>query len=122
MSASDTDNEALVTRFCQDWAKQDAALLAGNSSSGIIEAASFGTPVIDVGPRQRGRERGGNVVSVPFEESRIARAIRDVWNNGRPRRSRAGNIYGGAGAGRRIAAVLAKVPLDARTLRKLIAY
>ena len=36
---------------------RDAAVLIGNSSSGIIEAASFGTPVVDIGPRQEGRER-----------------------------------------------------------------
>ena len=40
---------------------RDAAVLAGNSSSGIIEAASFGTPVLDIGHRQMGRERGENV-------------------------------------------------------------
>ena len=45
---------------------RDAAVLVGNSSSGIIEAASFGTPVVDVGPRQAGRERSGNVVNVPL--------------------------------------------------------
>jgi hypothetical protein len=36
---------------------RDASVLVGNSSAGIIEAASFGTPVIDIGPRQLGRER-----------------------------------------------------------------
>src|SRR3954468_2487669 len=65
---------------------RDAAVLVGNSSSGIIEAASFGTPVVDVGPRQAGRERGGNVTSVPFTAAAIGRALRRVWNNGRPRR------------------------------------
>ena len=40
---------------------RDAAMLIGNSSAGIIEAASFRTSVIDIGPRQLGRERSGKM-------------------------------------------------------------
>src|SRR5206468_4974323 len=79
---------------------RDAAVLVGNSSSGIIEAASFGTPVVDIGPRQRGRERGANVRNVSFRPAEIRGALGRIWNNGRPRRCRAGNVYGGDGAGR----------------------
>ena len=101
---------------------RDGAVLAGNSSSGIIEAASFGTPVVDVGPRQSGRECGANVVHVPFSGPRIAAALSGIWNDGRPRRCAARNVYGGGGAGRRIAAVLAGLSVNARLLRKLVAY
>src|SRR5260221_11439400 len=55
---------------------RDAAVLLGNSSSGIIEAASFGTPVIDVGPRQAGREHGINVTHVPYSQPAIERQLR----------------------------------------------
>ena len=48
-----------------------AAFLIGNSSSGIIEAASFGTPVIDVGDRQKGRDKSQNVRNVAVQESRL---------------------------------------------------
>jgi UDP-hydrolysing UDP-N-acetyl-D-glucosamine 2-epimerase len=101
---------------------RDAAVLAGDSSSGIIEAASFGTPVLDIGARQRGRERGANVVNVPYRKDVIRRALAKIWNDGRPRRFTGANLYGGAGAGRRIANVLASVKIDERLLRKLIAY
>jgi UDP-N-acetylglucosamine 2-epimerase (non-hydrolysing)/GDP/UDP-N,N'-diacetylbacillosamine 2-epimerase (hydrolysing) len=101
---------------------RDAAVLVGNSSSGIIEAASFGTPVVDVGPRQAGRERSGNVTNVPFDRAAIREALSAVWNGGSPRRSRARNVYGGGGAGRRIAEVVARVDVNDRLLRKLIAY
>lgn len=101
---------------------RDAAVLVGNSSSGIIEAASFGTPVVDVGPRQAGRERGANVVSVPAEGHRIRQALARFWDEGRPVRFPARNVYGGGGAGRRIARVLARVPLTDRLTRKLITY
>ena len=101
---------------------RDAAVLSGNSSSGIIEAASFGTPVVDIGPRQAGRERGPNVTSVPFRPAAIRNALRSVWNDGHPRRCPPDNVYGGDGAGRRIAACLARVPLNDRLRRKLITY
>jgi UDP-hydrolysing UDP-N-acetyl-D-glucosamine 2-epimerase len=101
---------------------RDAAVMVGNSSSGIIEAAGFGTPVVDVGPRQAGRERSGNVVNVPFDEAKIRSVLSGVFNNGRPRRSRARNVYGGDGAGRRIAATLARMAVNDRLLRKLVAY
>src|SRR5215831_18649830 len=52
------------------------ALLVGNSSSGIMEAASFQLPVVNVGIRQDGRERGRNVVDCPANRGEISRAIR----------------------------------------------
>jgi UDP-hydrolysing UDP-N-acetyl-D-glucosamine 2-epimerase len=101
---------------------RDAAVLVGNSSSGVIEAASFGTPVLDIGPRQAGRERSANVKYIPFSPAAIEKELRRIWNNGRPRRFHGRNVYGGNGAGRRIAKVLANVRLDDRLKRKMIAY
>jgi UDP-N-acetylglucosamine 2-epimerase len=101
---------------------RDAAVLIGNSSSGIIEAASFGTPVLDIGPRQLGRERGNNVMNVPYSKARIERELRRIWNNGHPKRFKADNIYGGGGAARVITTALARIPLNDRLLRKLIRY
>ena len=48
-----------------------ASALLGNSSSGIIEAASFNKNVINVGDRQKGRDHGDNVYNVVFEEKKI---------------------------------------------------
>jgi UDP-N-acetylglucosamine 2-epimerase (non-hydrolysing)/GDP/UDP-N,N'-diacetylbacillosamine 2-epimerase (hydrolysing) len=101
---------------------RDAAVLVGNSSSGIIEAASFGTPVVDVGPRQAGRERGDNVVTVPFNRPSIRKALSRIWNDGQPRRHVARNIYGDGKAAGRIARTLAKTPITPELRHKLIAY
>jgi GDP/UDP-N,N'-diacetylbacillosamine 2-epimerase (hydrolysing) len=101
---------------------RDAAFLVGNSSAGIIEAASFRTPVIDIGQRQLGRERCKDVRNVPYDESRILAAIRSVWNGGRPRRGNCDSIYGAGDAGKRIAQTLAGVRIDQRLLRKIISY
>jgi GDP/UDP-N,N'-diacetylbacillosamine 2-epimerase (hydrolysing) len=100
---------------------RDAAMLAGNSSSGIIEAASFGTPVIDVGPRQMGRERGANVKNVACELAALTRALKKTWNNAKPRRFPMRNLYGTGMAGKAIAAQLAHID-PARYVRKLIIY
>ena len=43
----------------------NAGLVVGNSSSGIREACAFGTPVINLGTRQMGRESASNVLHVP---------------------------------------------------------
>ena len=48
-----------------------AAAMVGNSSSGIIEAASFELPVVNIGSRQRGRIRGRNVIDVGYSRSEI---------------------------------------------------
>lgn len=100
---------------------REAAFLAGNSSSGIIEAATFGTPVIDLGDRQAGRERSGNVRHVAAEVD-LAAVARDLWNEGRPARWTGRNVYGQEGAGARIAHHLATVELDRCAQRKLITY
>jgi GDP/UDP-N,N'-diacetylbacillosamine 2-epimerase (hydrolysing) len=100
---------------------RDAAFLAGNSSSGIIEAASFGTPVVDIGHRQAGRECGPNVIHVNAVERQIRQALGRIWNAGDPIRFTSDNVYGAGGAGRRIAAHLAGIGIP-RFRRKLICY
>ena len=54
---------------------RDAAILVGNSSAGIVEAGSFGIPVVDIGPRQLGREHGHNVHHVGYRATQIQRAV-----------------------------------------------
>ena len=93
--------------------------MVGNSSSGIIEAASFRLPVVDVGDRQRGRIRPANVVHVEPDVDEIRRALDLVCSDD----FRAGlvdleNPYGDGRAALRIADVLATVPLDDRLLVK----
>jgi UDP-hydrolysing UDP-N-acetyl-D-glucosamine 2-epimerase len=102
---------------------RDAAVLVGNSSSGIIEAGSFATAVVDVGPRQLGRECRHDVRHVSYSHGAIHRAVAQIWNHGRPRRTRISNPYAAHGdAGRRIADILGRLVIDRKLLTKLIAY
>lgn len=96
-----------------------AQAMVGNSSSGIIEAASFGLPVVNVGRRQRGRLHGRNVLDVPCESSAIARALRRATSPAFRRSvSTMKNPYGDGHAAARIVSVLRRVPLDERLLIK----
>lgn len=96
-----------------------AAAMVGNSSSGIIEAASFGLPVVDIGSRQRGRTRGANVIHAEADRAAIATAIARA----RTPAFRAGlvglaNPYDRGGATPRIITALRDLPLGARTRMK----
>ena len=62
---------------------KNAACLIGNSSSGIRESAFMGTPCVNVGTRQQGRQRGHNVVDVPYERSAIIQAVIQQIDRGR---------------------------------------
>jgi GDP/UDP-N,N'-diacetylbacillosamine 2-epimerase (hydrolysing) len=55
-------------------------LIMGNSSSGIIEAASFNKPVVNIGDRQKGREDSGNVVHVKNRELEIEEGYKNALN------------------------------------------
>lgn len=52
-----------------------AAIMVGNSSSGIIEAPSFKLPVVNIGTRQSGRTRAANVIDVGYGHEEIAKGI-----------------------------------------------
>jgi UDP-hydrolysing UDP-N-acetyl-D-glucosamine 2-epimerase len=93
--------------------------MVGNSSSGLIEAASARLPVVNVGERQQGRERGANVIDVVAERGAIAKAIRRALSE-EFRRSLEGmtNPYGDGRAAPRMVEVLATLPPTERLLRK----
>ena len=52
-----------------------ADIVVGNSSSGIVEAPSAGTVVVNIGDRQRGRLRSNNIIDVLNTQSEILSAI-----------------------------------------------
>jgi UDP-hydrolysing UDP-N-acetyl-D-glucosamine 2-epimerase len=92
------------------------AALVGNSSSAIREGAFIGTPAVNIGPRQDGRDRGGNVVDVDYDNTAIADAVRSQMANGRYEME---PIYGDGHAGERIADVLATTTIS---IHKRITY
>lgn len=57
------------------------SFLLGNTSSGIIEAASFGKWVINLGNRQKGRNQSENIFNVPFNKSLIIETVEKIEKN-----------------------------------------
>jgi UDP-hydrolysing UDP-N-acetyl-D-glucosamine 2-epimerase len=82
--------------------------LIGNSSSGIREGAYFGTPVVNVGSRQTGREKSTNVVSVSTNSQELVEAVHKQLSCTRPQPS---TLYGDGSAGLQIANVLSAFSL-----------
>ena len=96
-----------------------ADVMIGNSSAGIIEAATFGTPVVNVGTRQDMRERNGNVIDVPCDADAIGGAIDEALAGGRKAPE---NIYGNGDADVTIASLLTQIPVGAQVAAKSNAY
>ncbi|HWA95404.1 MAG TPA: UDP-N-acetylglucosamine 2-epimerase [Terracidiphilus sp.] len=87
--------------------------MIGNSSSGIMEAASFALPAVNVGMRQQGRERAANILDVPADAQAIAAVLAQALDPAY-RASLRGmtNPYGNGTAAETIARILATTPLD----------
>ena len=94
-------------------------VMAGNSSSGIMEAASFALPVVNVGMRQQGRERAANVLDVLPDKAAIVNGLRRALIPGFRKDLRGmANPYGDGNAAKKIADVLATVNLDELLVKK----
>ncbi|MGB7208325.1 MAG: UDP-N-acetylglucosamine 2-epimerase [Pyrinomonadaceae bacterium] len=90
--------------------------LIGNSSVGIRECSYLGVPVVNIGTRQNGRERGKNVIDVGYCKDEIESAVNRQIGNGRFGQD---TLYGDGKAGERISKVLARAPLE---IQKRLTY
>jgi UDP-hydrolysing UDP-N-acetyl-D-glucosamine 2-epimerase len=83
--------------------------VVGNSSAPIREGAFLGAPAVNIGTRQNGRDRGPNILDVGHDRREIVAAVRHQLGSGRYPPDL---LYGDGQAGRRIADLLARVPLS----------
>lgn len=96
-----------------------ARAMVGNSSSGIIEAASFGLPVVNIGRRQEGRTAPGNVLHCAEDSRSIRTAILQAGSEEfRTFAAAVENPYGEGRAAERMAETLREIPLDERLIVK----
>lgn len=95
--------------------------IIGNSSSGILEAPTYGTPAVNVGGRQAGRERGDNVFDCGWGISEIYTAVREAleW---KAKTRVIHNPYGDGKSSPRIVDVLEKYHGDKRLTKKEQTY
>ena len=102
-----------------------ASVMVGNSSSGLIEAPCFKLPAVNIGTRQRGRQRGNNVIDVPSDRREIQAAIERALSPEFRRQLEANceNPYLGDGkVAERIVQILRDLPITEELLQKQIAY
>lgn len=96
-----------------------AAVLVGNSSSGILEAPTFKVPAVNIGRRQKGRVQGANVINCDHDEHAIELAIKKALE---PKFKESlkdlENPYGDGKSSDRILKILKEIPIDEKLLIK----
>jgi UDP-N-acetylglucosamine 2-epimerase (non-hydrolysing) len=98
---------------------RQAVAMVGNSSSGLIEAPSFGLPVVNIGTRQQGRGRAENVIDVGYGSEEILQGIRKAVLPGfRAHLVGKPNPYGSGSASDVIVKKLQAVSLDLKLIQK----
>jgi len=104
--------------------EKEADVWVGNSSAGMIESSSFKTPVVNVGTRQLGRQRGENVIDVGYERNEIKRAIEKSLNDKRylAKLKKVKNPWGDGKTGSRIVKILESLEINHKLLKKQITY
>ena len=91
-------------------------LMIGNSSSGIIESASFKLPVVNIGDRQAGRFKPANVIDCVCEKEKIKKAVQ--WAMSNAFRQSVENLvspYGDGKASMRIVNILESIDMDKKS-------
>jgi len=99
-------------------------VMIGNSSSGIVEAPTLKIPVINIGDRQRGRERSKNILDVKPTKDNIIKSVHYVLNNKEFQRrvKNCVNVFGEGNASKKIINVLKNLEIDDKLLTKRITY
>lgn len=101
-----------------------ADVLVGNSSGGIIETPTLKIPFVNVGDRQKARERSTNVIDVEARTHEITKAIKKSLYDQTfiSRVKKCKSPYGKGGASKKIVALLESVKLNSALLEKKITY
>lgn len=97
-------------------------VLVGNSSSGIIEASYFDIPVVNIGSRQKNRQKGKNIYDVTADSSNaIFKALVKVYKKKCFLKVK-NHIYGDGKTAVKIVNILEKIKLDQSLIQKQITY
>jgi UDP-hydrolysing UDP-N-acetyl-D-glucosamine 2-epimerase len=95
-----------------------AAVVVGNSSSGIIEAPSLRVPTVDIGDRQKGRLRAVSVLNCRASRAAASAALKRALSPAFRRRCRGANPYGSGASSAKIVAAVKKALRDPELTRK----
>ena len=90
-----------------------SGVLVGNSSSGMIEASYFKIPIINIGIRQNGREKGKNVISlIKPNHISLQKSLVRALNMKKSTHSDYQKIYGEGNSSEKIIDLLEKIRLE----------
>ena len=103
---------------------RNASMLIGNSSCGILEAASFKLPVINIGDRQKGRLQSKNIINTGYSSKQIMKAIKIIQKSKKFKKnlSKCKNLYGDGKSSMRIVNILRKIKYNKSLLDKTNSY
>lgn len=102
---------------------QYVGVMVGNSSSGIIEATSFGLPVVNVGSRQEGRERAANVIDATSRKEQIKAALAKALSQSfKDSIKNCANPYGDGKTADKIVQILSSLEIHKNLLQKKLRY
>lgn len=101
-----------------------SSFLIGNSSMGLAECPILEIPAVNVGKRQQGRINAGNVLFCEVDQDSIEEAIKTALYDEefKSNLSKIKNVYGDGFSGKKIADILAEIPIDNKLLAKQITY
>lgn len=100
----------------------NAGVLIGNSSSGLIEGSYFDIRIIDIGIRQSDREHGNNVIRIrDVSKENISRVVLKSLKL-RKKNLRPVKVYGDGNASKKIIKVLKDIKIDEKLIKKQIFY
>ncbi|MDD2731845.1 MAG: UDP-N-acetylglucosamine 2-epimerase [Candidatus Pacebacteria bacterium] len=96
-----------------------SSALIGNSSSGVIEAPCFGLGVVNIGTRQKGREKASNIIESDYDKKQIKEAIEKAVKH---KFKEIKNPYYKEGTAKKISELLSGIKIDKKLLDKKLAY
>jgi len=96
------------------------SVMIGNSSSGIIEAPSFNLPVLNIGSRQEGRERAGNVIDIDYNRKLIQKITEKLIKKEKKKKYK--NPYKDKKTSSKIVKKLLEVRINKKLLDKKLTY
>lgn len=104
--------------------ERETAVWVGNSSAAMTESSSFKIPVVNIGTRQCGRQRGKNVIDVGYDRNEIKKAIEISLYDKRylARLKKIKNPWGDGKTGLRVSQILEELEITSELLAKQIAY
>ena len=98
---------------------KNCGVLVGNSSSGLIEASYFGTPVVNIGVRQQGREKGKNIFDAKSES---VISIKRTISHALQKNTSPSYLYGIGNTSQKIVRHLEKIKLNCELVEKQLTY